>query len=169
MNPERPNYSTSSGGGRKPAPVKRFNDTDADGNMPEKKRSKPSQGLETVPNIASDFDSNFAPSHGKQERIILEKYMPVFFLEYKLDNKKCVICMNELEKLCPSCEEKELQAAKASFQNAYANIVESCQITWGECTHVFHDHCLQNWFDQSMFKNECPLDRQPFKIAKKKY
>lgn len=33
---------------------------------------------------------------------------------------------------------------------------------WGECTHVFHMHCLLKWIDTESSKQQCPLDRRPW-------
>ena len=36
------------------------------------------------------------------------------------------------------------------------------QIVWGECTHVFHMHCLLKWIDTESSKGQCPMDRRPW-------
>ena len=33
---------------------------------------------------------------------------------------------------------------------------------WGECTHVFHMHCLLQWIGTSSSKQQCPMDRRPW-------
>lgn len=33
---------------------------------------------------------------------------------------------------------------------------------WGECTHVFHMHCLLKWIETESSKQQCPLDRRPW-------
>ncbi|KAI5986411.1 hypothetical protein EDD15DRAFT_2298897 [Pisolithus albus] len=32
---------------------------------------------------------------------------------------------------------------------------------WGQCTHVYHMHCLFKWLGAPMTKQQCPLDRRP--------
>ena len=31
---------------------------------------------------------------------------------------------------------------------------------WGECTHVFHMHCLLKWIGTVASKQQCPMDRR---------
>ncbi len=31
---------------------------------------------------------------------------------------------------------------------------------WGECTHVFHMHCLLRWIGTAASKQQCPMDRR---------
>ena len=33
---------------------------------------------------------------------------------------------------------------------------------WGECTHVFHMHCLLQWIGTASSKQQCPMDRRPW-------
>lgn len=33
-------------------------------------------------------------------------------------------------------------------------------LVWGECTHVFHMHCLLKWLNTDSSKNQCPMDRR---------
>jgi anaphase-promoting complex subunit 11 len=33
---------------------------------------------------------------------------------------------------------------------------------WGQCTHVFHMHCLLKWIDTESSKGQCPMDRRPW-------
>jgi anaphase-promoting complex subunit 11 len=33
---------------------------------------------------------------------------------------------------------------------------------WGECTHVFHMHCLLKWIGTASSKQQCPMDRRPW-------
>ncbi|RYF44762.1 MAG: hypothetical protein EOO38_17255 [Cytophagaceae bacterium] len=35
-------------------------------------------------------------------------------------------------------------------------------VVWGECTHVFHMHCLLKWIDTESSKGQCPMDRRPW-------
>ncbi|KAA1080125.1 hypothetical protein PGTUg99_014552 [Puccinia graminis f. sp. tritici] len=36
---------------------------------------------------------------------------------------------------------------------------------WGECTHIFHMHCLLKWIAQESSKQSCPMDRRPWVTA----
>jgi hypothetical protein len=31
---------------------------------------------------------------------------------------------------------------------------------WGECSHVFHMHCLLKWIATAASKQQCPMDRR---------
>ncbi|KAG1741847.1 anaphase-promoting complex subunit Apc11 [Suillus paluster] len=33
-----------------------------------------------------------------------------------------------------------------------------CPLIWGECSHVFHMHCLLEWLGMDASKQQCPLD-----------
>jgi hypothetical protein len=35
-------------------------------------------------------------------------------------------------------------------------------LVWGECTHIFHMHCLLKWIGTSASKQQCPMDRRPW-------
>lgn len=36
----------------------------------------------------------------------------------------------------------------------------SIVLVWGECTHVFHMHCLLKWIGTAASKQQCPMDRR---------
>ena len=33
-------------------------------------------------------------------------------------------------------------------------------VVWGECSHVFHMHCLLKWIGTPASKQQCPMDRR---------
>ena len=33
-------------------------------------------------------------------------------------------------------------------------------VVWGECTHVFHMHCLLRWLQTEGSRGQCPMDRR---------
>ncbi|PFH46885.1 hypothetical protein AMATHDRAFT_77455 [Amanita thiersii Skay4041] len=35
---------------------------------------------------------------------------------------------------------------------------------WGECTHIFHMHCLLKWIGTAASKQQCPMDRRPWGV-----
>jgi hypothetical protein len=35
---------------------------------------------------------------------------------------------------------------------------------WGECSHVFHMHCLLKWIGTASSKQQCPMDRRPWGV-----
>ena len=36
---------------------------------------------------------------------------------------------------------------------------------WGECSHVFHMHCLLKWISTSSSKQQCPMDRRTWGMS----
>ena len=43
-----------------------------------------------------------------------------------------------------------------------ADYSKTRNVVWGQCTHVFHMHCLIKWLDQPASKQQCPMDRRPW-------
>ncbi|KAI0358906.1 RING/U-box [Trametes cingulata] len=58
----------------------------------------------------------------------------------------CGICRVPFEGCCPSCKMPG----------------DDCPLIWGECTHVFHMHCLLQWIGTAASKQQCPMDRRPW-------
>ncbi|WRT63295.1 uncharacterized protein IL334_000200 [Kwoniella shivajii] len=68
------------------------------------------------------------------------------------DEEVCGICQNAFEGCCPECKVPG----------------DDCPLIWGECTHVFHMHCLLKWIDTESSKQQCPMDRRPWVTADRK-
>ncbi|SMQ45713.1 unnamed protein product [Zymoseptoria tritici ST99CH_1A5] len=68
--------------------------------------------------------------------------------DHSSDEDKCSICSTELEGTC-GCH----------FPG------NDCPITIGQCTHIFHMHCIDNWLGSSASQGRCPLCRQVFQQA----
>ncbi|KAK6904788.1 anaphase-promoting complex subunit 11 [Kwoniella mangroviensis CBS 10435] len=68
------------------------------------------------------------------------------------DDEVCGICQNAFEGCCPECKVPG----------------DDCPLIWGECTHVFHMHCLLKWIDTESSKQQCPMDRRPWVTADRK-
>ncbi|KAL7339427.1 anaphase-promoting complex subunit 11 [Rhodotorula toruloides] len=58
----------------------------------------------------------------------------------------CGICRVAFDGCCPDCKVPG----------------DGCPPIWGECTHVFHMHCLMKWLDTESSKQQCPMDRRPW-------
>lgn len=77
----------------------------------------------------------------------------------------CGICRVPYEGCCPSCkmpgddcplsEIFRLLSKASHTSNCLASV-------WGECTHVFHMHCLLKWIGTAASKQQCPMDRRPW-------
>ncbi|KAK4687598.1 anaphase-promoting complex subunit 11, partial [Tremellales sp. Uapishka_1] len=68
------------------------------------------------------------------------------------DDDVCGICRLAYESTCPDCKVPG----------------DDCPLIWGECTHVFHMHCLLKWIDTESSKQQCPMDRRPWATADRK-
>ncbi|ORY23546.1 anaphase-promoting complex subunit 11 [Naematelia encephala] len=60
------------------------------------------------------------------------------------DDDVCGICRLAFESCCPECKVPG----------------DDCPLIWGECTHVFHMHCLLKWIGTESSKQQCPMDRR---------
>ncbi|KAA1068822.1 hypothetical protein PGT21_002993 [Puccinia graminis f. sp. tritici] len=65
------------------------------------------------------------------------------------DEDLCGICRVAFEGCCPDCKVPG----------------DDCPLIWGECTHIFHMHCLLKWIAQESSKQSCPMDRRPWVTA----
>ncbi|KAF7784847.1 hypothetical protein Agabi119p4_1012 [Agaricus bisporus var. burnettii] len=45
---------------------------------------------------------------------------------------------------------------------------DDCPLIWGECTHIFHMHCLLKWLGTAASKQQCPMDRRTWVTAERK-
>ncbi|SGY19066.1 BQ5605_C014g07551 [Microbotryum silenes-dioicae] len=62
------------------------------------------------------------------------------------DDDVCGICRVAYDGCCPDCKTPG----------------DACPLVWGECTHVFHMHCLLKWINTESSKQQCPMDRRPW-------
>ncbi|KAI8971389.1 anaphase-promoting complex subunit 11 [Pilobolus umbonatus] len=61
----------------------------------------------------------------------------------------CSICQSAYESCCPSCTMPG----------------DDCPVVWGECSHIFHLHCIETWCLNSKSGPTCPNDRKEWKTA----
>ena len=74
----------------------------------------------------------------------------------------CGICRVPYEGCCPSCKMPGDDCPLSTFfciTQVYIN-PQSVPTVWGECTHVFHMHCLLKWIGTAASKQQCPMDRR---------
>lgn len=64
----------------------------------------------------------------------------------------CGICRVPFEGCCPTCKVPG----------------DDCPLIWGECSHVFHMHCLLKWIATAASKQQCPMDRRLWVTAERK-
>ncbi|KAI8869399.1 RING/U-box [Ramicandelaber brevisporus] len=89
-------------------------------------------------------------------RVVIRRWNAAASWRWDIDGKRlagddddddiCGICQNAYESTC---------------SNDCALPGDGCPLVWGDCSHVFHKHCLTKWLDSSN-KGQCPLDRQPW-------
>ncbi|GAA5842919.1 hypothetical protein JCM11251_002934 [Rhodosporidiobolus azoricus] len=65
------------------------------------------------------------------------------------DDDVCGICRVAFDGCCPDCKVPG----------------DGCPPIWGECTHVFHMHCLMKWLATESSKQQCPMDRREWVTA----
>jgi RING-box protein 1 len=70
---------------------------------------------------------------------------------WTLDADSCSICRNSLMSMCIECT--------ASPKDDFTK--QSCSVTWGECGHAFHTHCISKWLKQ---RNSCPIGESCIRI-----
>ncbi|KAJ1963735.1 hypothetical protein GGI12_001870 [Dipsacomyces acuminosporus] len=65
------------------------------------------------------------------------------------DDEVCGICRVAFDACCPECKVPG----------------DDCPLIWGECSHVFHMHCLLKWLGTESSQQQCPMDRRPWVTA----
>eukprot|EP01028_Stygiella_incarcerata_P006922 TRINITY_DN2818_c0_g1_i1.p2 TRINITY_DN2818_c0_g1~~TRINITY_DN2818_c0_g1_i1.p2 ORF type:complete len:104 (-),score=15.27 TRINITY_DN2818_c0_g1_i1:60-371(-) len=64
---------------------------------------------------------------------------------------KCAICKNLLEEKCTECRASE------------GDEDVRCTVSWGQCNHAYHTHCIDRWVAQS---RTCPLCQRDWSLEK---
>lgn len=74
----------------------------------------------------------------------------------------CGICRVPYEGCCPSCKMPgdDCPLSACWISHIYAAALLTTATVWGECTHVFHMHCLLKWIGTAASKQQCPMDRR---------
>ena len=73
----------------------------------------------------------------------------------------CGICRVPYEGCCPTCKVPgdDCPLSKSTTRSSDTFVANSCAV-WGECSHVFHMHCLLKWIGTPASKQQCPMDRR---------
>ena len=73
----------------------------------------------------------------------------------------CGICRVPYEGCCPTCKVPGDDCPLSEYTTRSSGIlVTNSRTVWGECSHVFHMHCLLKWIGTPASKQQCPMDRR---------
>lgn len=72
---------------------------------------------------------------------------PIFLTSWERETGICSICRNLVEGPCIICQ-----------SDGEATVFE-CKLSWGQCGHAFHTHCITRWLKT---RQVCPLDNRPW-------
>lgn len=84
------------------------------------------------------------------------------------DEEVCGICQAAFESTCPECKVPGddcplSQSTRSIMDRSRQKRAELIlDIVWGECSHIFHMHCLLKWLETESSKQQCPMDRRPW-------
>ncbi|EPY23909.1 RING-box protein 1 [Strigomonas culicis] len=95
----------------------------------------------------SDVNNVSTAASGGEEVFSVVSFTPVFESSWLREASLCSICRNEVEGPCVEC------------QSSASQTTSECPVSWGECGHSFHAHCIQRWLKT---RKVCPLDNQPW-------
>lgn len=84
-------------------------------------------------------------------KVTIKKVHLVANWMYNIENDACAICHVQLTVPCISCE------AESYSRN------EQCTVSWGNCGHSFHFHCISRWLTT---RSSCPLDDSEWEYSK---
>ena len=73
----------------------------------------------------------------------------------------CGICRVPYEGCCPTCKVPgdDCPLSEHTTCPSRTIVANNCSV-WGECSHVFHMHCLLKWIGTPASKQQCPMDRR---------
>ncbi|CAJ0645681.1 8759_t:CDS:10 [Entrophospora sp. SA101] len=78
-------------------------------------------------------------------KVKIKRWNSVAYWRWDVSNEEvCGICRNLFDGCCPTCSSDDS---------------DDCPLICGECTHVFHMHCLLKWLQTEGSRGMCPMDR----------
>lgn len=83
--------------------------------------------------------------------IFIEGWLGVAVWKWIANDENCGICRMAFEACCPDC----------SLPG------DDCPLVWGNCSHVFHIHCIVKWLNSQLNQQLCPMCRQVWKFNDK--
>lgn len=88
----------------------------------------------------------------KPKKFEIKKWTAVAFWSWDIAVDNCAICRNHIMEPCITCQPL-----------AMTDTDTECVAAWGVCNHAFHLHCINKWLKT---RDVCPLDNQPWKLAR---
>lgn len=90
------------------------------------------------------------PKKEEKPLFTLKKWNAVAVWSWSTNIENCAICKHYLSELCPSCNDNSDENKK-------------CIPIWGNCSHPYHEHCINAWIQKSP---TCPLCSAPWVTQK---
>jgi hypothetical protein len=83
-------------------------------------------------------------------RITIVRVMSVAFAAYRTRGVVHLV----------KCLAMTVHWVRSIFSGLMDELTLIISVVWGECTHVFHMHCLLKWIGTVASKQQCPMDRR---------
>ncbi|RHZ66645.1 hypothetical protein Glove_306g34 [Diversispora epigaea] len=84
-------------------------------------------------------------------KVKIKSWNSVAIWKWDVPNEEvCGICRVAFDGCCSTCKTPG----------------DDCPLIWGECSHVFHMHCLLRWLATEGSRGQCPMDRKAWVTAK---
>ena len=96
-------------------------------------------------------------------KVKIKNWTPVAYWRWKAADDDCGICRNQFESCCPDCKVPGDDCPLSI--KIIDHFCYSFYVVWGECSHVFHMHCLYKWINTESSRQQCPMDRRVWKTA----
>ena len=80
----------------------------------------------------------------------IKRWNAVALWSYDIQINTCAICRSSLMDLCITCMSNSTPT-------------DECTVSWGECNHAFHSHCISDWVKT---RAVCPLDQKQWDYAR---
>lgn len=81
-------------------------------------------------------------------KVKVKSWTAVATWKWIANDDNCGICRMAFDGCCPDCKMPG----------------DDCPIVWGQCSHVFHMHCILKWLNSQPIHQQCPMCRQEWKF-----
>uniref|UniRef100_A0A0B6ZHT0 Anaphase-promoting complex subunit 11 n=1 Tax=Arion vulgaris TaxID=1028688 RepID=A0A0B6ZHT0_9EUPU len=80
-------------------------------------------------------------------KVKIKSWTGVATWKWIANDDNCGICRMAFDGCCPDCKLPG----------------DECPLVWGQCSHVFHIHCIVKWLQSQSVSSPCPMCRQEWK------